>query len=76
MTKAAQEKADAAAKAKAKAKAKKQGHHESEPEDAYTALSKSAWTGPAAKPVVGNFETCATCQKEFTVVRYRCHISF
>lgn len=76
MTKAAQEKADAAAKAKAKAKAKKQAGDDSEADDAYTALSKVAWVGPTAKPIVGNFETCPKCQKQFTVVRHSCSAPF
>ena len=44
-----------------------------EEEDAYTALSKSAWSSNGAsgsKPPVGSFETCAKCDKRFTVVSY------
>jgi DNA repair protein RAD7 len=71
LTKAAQDKLKA--KEKRKANQKKKGgddDKEGEEEDPYTALSKSAWGGAAsAKPPVGNFETCARCEKEFTVVR-------
>ena len=62
------------AKEKAKGKKKKDGggdnDKEADKEDPYTALSRSTWSGAAsAKPPVGNFETCAKCEKEFTVVR-------
>jgi DNA repair protein RAD7 len=69
LTKSAQDKL----KAKEKAKAKKQAGNgeDSDEEDPYTALSKSAWSGASAKPPIGNFEKCAKCEKEFTVVRYQ-----
>jgi DNA repair protein RAD7 len=72
LTKAAQDKLKAKEKRKANQKGKKGGDDDKEggEEDPYTALSKSAWGGAAsAKPPVGNFETCARCEKEFTVVR-------
>ncbi|KAG7449154.1 RNI-like protein [Guyanagaster necrorhizus] len=45
---------------------------EDEDEDAYTALSRSMWSiaGSPSKPPVGNFDTCAKCQKQFTVSKY------
>lgn len=39
-----------------------------EEEDAYTAVSKSLWASNIPKPPVGDFEDCATCSKQFTVV--------
>lgn len=73
LTKAAQEKLKAKEKANAKKKGKKGGDDDDGPqdgeEDPYTALSKSAWGGATVKPPVGNFEKCAKCEKEFTVVR-------
>lgn len=54
-------------KVKKKAKGKKDDH-EDEDEDNYTALSKSLWTSSTPKPSVGSRETCAKCEKEFTVV--------
>ena len=67
--------AEAKFKAAAKKKAKKDGKVDSdwEEEDAYTALSKSAWSSNGAsglKPPVGSFETCVKCNKRFTVVSY------
>lgn len=65
--------AEAKLKAKEKAKKKKGGEDgEYEEEDPYTALSKSLWNNGASsssKPPVGSFETCVTCEKQFTVVR-------
>jgi DNA repair protein RAD7 len=72
LTKAAQEKLKAKEKANAKKKGKKGGDDDGPQdgeEDPYTALSKSAWGGATVKPPVGNFEKCAKCEKEFTVVR-------
>ena len=69
MTKAAEAKAKAAAKAKATAKKKKDDDDDSkdnEEEDPYNALSKM-WKD-TSKPPVGSFETCARCDKQFTVV--------
>lgn len=65
--------AEAKLKAAAKKKAKKDGKNDldgEDGEDAYTALSKSAWTSNDSKPPVGSFETCARCEKRFTVVGY------
>jgi DNA repair protein RAD7 len=72
LTKAAEEKLKAKEKAKAKKKGKKVDDNDNEGEDdMYTALSKSTWGGAASiKPPVGNFEKCAKCEKEFTVVRH------
>ncbi|EGO21873.1 hypothetical protein SERLADRAFT_372518 [Serpula lacrymans var. lacrymans S7.9] len=64
MSKAAQAKLKEKEKAKAKKKAKKD-----DDDDAYTALSKNLWTS-GSKPPVGSFETCAECEKQFTVTRY------
>ncbi|KAJ7451824.1 RNI-like protein [Mycena galericulata] len=61
-----------AAEAKLKAKSKKKKKNDDdddEDEDAYTALSKSMWTNEP-KPAVGSFQTCATCEKQFTVTKY------
>ena len=69
MTKAAEAKAKAAAKAKATAKKKKDDDddfEDNEEEDPYNALSKM-WKD-TSKPPVGSFETCARCDKQFTVV--------
>jgi DNA repair protein RAD7 len=68
LTRGAQEKA----KDKAKAKKGKKGNGGDdglgdEP-DPYTALSKSPWSIATVKPPIGNFEKCAKCEKEFTVV--------
>lgn len=55
-------------KKKAKGKGKKGSDDEYEEEDdPYTSLSKSMWT-TSSKPPVGDFETCAKCEKQFTVV--------
>ena len=71
----AKEKGKAKEKEKAKAKAKKgkkgdDDNYEDEGEDPYSALSKM-WKGDLPKPPVGNFENCAKCEKQFTVVRTR-----
>ncbi|KAG1725017.1 RNI-like protein [Suillus paluster] len=65
--------ATAAAKAKAKKKAKDDGEYEGSSEDEYRAMSKNLWSvggngGP--KPSAGSFETCARCEKQFTVTKY------
>ncbi|TFK45936.1 RNI-like protein [Heliocybe sulcata] len=66
-------------KGKGKAAAKKKGKKDDddasydEEEDAYTAISKQLWRGngsAGAKPPVGSFETCAKCEKQFTVTKY------
>jgi DNA repair protein RAD7 len=62
------QKVSKAAAAKAKAKKKKKADDDDSDEDAYTALSKSMWTN-TPKPSVGSFANCATCEKQFTVVR-------
>jgi hypothetical protein len=64
--------AKAKAQAKKKAKGKKGGDDsdfddDDDEDDPYTSLSKSMWS--KAKPTVGNFENCARCKKQFTVVR-------
>lgn len=62
--------AEAKLKAKAKAKAKKENEDEDDDddyEDAYTALVKDSYK--SKRPPVGNFENCAKCKQEFTVVR-------
>ncbi|KII89521.1 hypothetical protein PLICRDRAFT_175696 [Plicaturopsis crispa FD-325 SS-3] len=73
LSKAAQAKATAKEKENAKKKAKKGKKDEDddydEDEDAYTALSKSTRVN-TGKPPVGNFETCAECEKQFTVTKY------
>ncbi|PFH53518.1 hypothetical protein AMATHDRAFT_187532 [Amanita thiersii Skay4041] len=40
--------------------------------DNYTALSKSTWTsqGSSSRPVPGSFQSCAQCEKQFTVTKY------
>lgn len=62
-----------AAQAKLKAQEKKKrrqkdNEDEDDDEDAYTALSKSLYVGNRQRPPIGNFENCATCEKQFTVV--------
>ncbi|KAJ7646796.1 RNI-like protein [Roridomyces roridus] len=75
LSKAAEAKLKAKAKAAAAMKKKKGEDDEDyeedgdEDEDAYTALSKSAYGG-GSKPPVGSFETCAKCEKQFTVTKY------
>jgi DNA repair protein RAD7 len=67
LTKAAEAKLKA--KEKANAKGKKEDDDENSEDDAYNALSKSMWTNSSpSKPPVGNFENCAQCEKQFTVV--------
>ncbi|KAG0696990.1 RNI-like protein [Suillus ampliporus] len=71
--KSAKGRATAAAKAKAKKKAKDDGEYEGSSEDEYRAMSKNLWSkggngGP--KPPAGSFETCARCEKQFTVTKY------
>lgn len=67
LTKAAEAKLKAQEKKKLD---KKDGGGEDEEEDAYTAPSRSLWaTNAGPKPPVGNFEKCAICEKQFTVVR-------
>ena len=62
--------AQAKLKAKEKKKrGKKDSEDEDEDEDAYTALSKSLRGGNKPRPPIGNFENCATCEKQFTVVK-------
>jgi len=69
LSKAAEAKLKAKEKAKAQNKGKKKGEDEDdEDEDAYTALSKM-WKDNA-KPPVGSFESCARCEKQFTVTKY------
>ncbi|KAG2066384.1 RNI-like protein [Suillus decipiens] len=64
--------ATAAAKAKAKKKAKDDGDYEGTSEDEYRAISKNLWSvgGNGPKPPAGSFETCARCEKQFTVTKY------
>ncbi|KAG2348209.1 RNI-like protein [Suillus weaverae] len=65
--------APAAAKAKAKKKAKDDGEYEGSSEDEYRAMSKNLWSvggNGSPKPPAGSFETCARCQKQFTVTKY------
>jgi DNA repair protein RAD7 len=59
---------EAKLKAKEKKKIGKKDSDDDDDEDAYTALSKSIWAGSTPKPSVGDFENCATCEKQFTVV--------
>lgn len=66
-------KAEAALKAKEKAKKKKKrGEEDDSSEDEYTALSRAANgnrnASSDARPPNGSFETCAKCDKQFTVV--------
>ncbi|KAF9244250.1 RNI-like protein [Melanogaster broomeanus] len=71
--KLAKGKATVAAKAKAKKKAKEDGDYEGSSEDEYKAVSKSLWSmggNGSSKPPVGSFETCARCEKQFTVTKY------
>ena len=65
--KAEKEKEKAKAKAKKKTKKGDDDDYEDEEEDPYSALSKM-WKGDLPKPPVGNFENCARCEKQFTVV--------
>jgi len=60
--------AEAKLKAKEKKKRGKKGSDDDDEEDAYTALSKSHWASNTQRPPIGNFEICATCEKQFTVV--------
>lgn len=63
--------ATAATKAKAKKKAKDDGEYEGSSEDEYRAISKNLWSvggNGVPKPPAGSFETCARCEKQFTVV--------
>ena len=67
-------------KAAEKKKLKKKGALDSdESEDEYTALSRGAYRNKQRaafsdmKPPVGNFETCARCEKQFTVVSASYH---
>ncbi|KAG2363065.1 RNI-like protein [Suillus spraguei] len=64
--------ATAAAKVKAKKKAKDDGDYEGTSEDEYRAISKNLWSvgGNGPKPPAGSFETCARCEKQFTVTKY------
>ncbi|KAG2118288.1 RNI-like protein [Suillus cothurnatus] len=62
-----------AAKAKAKKKAKDDGEYEGSSEDEYRAMSKNLWSvggNGSPKPPPGSFETCARCEKQFTVTKY------
>lgn len=78
LSKKDQEKLKAKEKAKAK-RGKKKGGDDSDfeddsDEDEYSALSRRAISNRdkgavSAKPPVGSFETCAECEKQFTVVR-------
>lgn len=78
LSKKEQEKLKAKEKAKAK-RGKKKGGDDSDfeddsDEDEYSALSRRAISNRdkgavSAKPPVGSFETCAECEKQFTVVR-------
>ncbi|KAG9317975.1 RNI-like protein [Chiua virens] len=64
-------KTTAASKTKAKKKAKEDGEGSSE--DEYKAISKNIWSmggNGDPKPPVGSFETCARCEKQFTVTKY------
>ena len=66
--------AEAKLKAKEKAKKKKGKNDDGDDDDnnsegdAYNALSKSFWSNNGSKPPVGDFEDCARCEKQFTVV--------
>ena len=74
MTKAAETKL----KAKAKKKAGKgdDDDNDDDDEDAYTALSKSMFTnGAGPKPPIGSFESCAKCEKQFTVASFQASLS-
>ncbi|EJD48337.1 RNI-like protein [Auricularia subglabra TFB-10046 SS5] len=68
LSKAAEAKLKAKAKANARKKGVKASDSEDDDDDEYTAPSK----GPvaAAPPPIGNFENCASCEKQFTVTRY------
>jgi hypothetical protein len=67
--------AEAKLKAKEKAKKKKGQNDDADDndddseDDVYNALSKSFWSNNGSKPPVGDFEDCARCEKQFTVVR-------
>lgn len=66
LTKAAEAKLKAQEKKKL---GKKDSDDEDDDDDAYTAPSKSIWASSGGpKPPVGNFEKCAICEKQFTVV--------
>lgn len=70
LTKAAEAKLKAKEKADAKKKKKDEKIDDDEEEDPYRALSRS-WGGNSTsptKPVIGNFEDCAKCKVQFTVV--------
>lgn len=61
----------AAAKAKAKKKAKEATDYQGSSEDEYRAASNRLWSmggNSDPKPPIGSFETCARCEKQFTVV--------
>ncbi|KAG2096348.1 RNI-like protein [Suillus discolor] len=65
--------ATATAKTKAKKKAKDDGEYEGSSEDEYRAMSKNLWSvggNSSPKPPAGSFETCARCEKQFTVTKY------
>jgi len=62
--------AEAKLKAKEKKKRGKKGSDDDEEEDAYTALSKSLRPNSTARPPIGSFENCSTCNKQFTVVKF------
>ncbi|KAK0206611.1 RNI-like protein [Desarmillaria ectypa] len=53
-------------------KSKTDKDDEDEDEDAYTALSRSmlSMAGSSSKPPVGSFDTCAKCEKQYTVTKY------
>lgn len=73
LSKAAIQKLKAKEKAKANKKKKKgdDDNYSDSEEDEYTALSKNGFTLTGKShvlPPVGNFEDCATCGKQFTVV--------
>ena len=63
----AKEKGKEKAKAKKKAKKGDDDDYEDDEEDPYSALSKM-WKNDLPKPPIGNFENCARCEKQFTVV--------
>jgi DNA repair protein RAD7 len=62
--------AEAKLKAKEKKKRGKKDSDDDEEEDAYTALSKSLRQNSTARPSIGSFENCSTCNKQFTVVKF------
>ena len=61
--------AEAKLKAQEKKKRGKKDSDDDDDDDTYTTPSRSIWASSGGeKPPVGNFEKCAICEKQFTVV--------